>query len=1449
MRQRNNTIRVIFKGFMVMLLCVLFLLISVYGQAQEVQAWGDNQYHQNDVPSDLAGIQEISSGLGHTMALKHDGTVTVWGWIVPGNAVTDVKSISAGTQHAVVLKSDGTVVAWGSNSQGQLNIPSGLANVKAVSAGYSHTLALKSDGTVVAWGSNSFNQSTVPSSLSDVIAVSAGLVHSLALKADGTVVSWGGIASPPSGLSNVIAISAGFSHAMALKSDGTVVCWGNNANGQTTIPPGLTNVIAVSAGGDHSVALKADGTVVAWGRNEYGQVSVPIGLTGVVEIEAGAANTVVRKAGQTRITVWGSSFSTLSPPSFDISGIKSVAAGRTAGLALNPDGTVTAWGTGTIVTALPTDLTNVKAVAAGVGHALALKADGTVVAWGSNSSFGEGDVPVGLTGVKAIAVGAYHNVAVKSDGTVVYWGNDAAEAGFPSSLSMAVAVAAGSVHNVALLANGTVSAWGNNSDGQITVPGDATNVIDISGGNQHTLALKADGKVVGWGLNTNDQYNFPSSLADVKSVAAGQGHSLVLLSDGTLNTTGINGISASTIPAGLNAALTIDSRLNNNVAMVMDQPPVLAGIATGMNYLEGASAQVLQGSLTITDNSHTSFSGATISISSGFVSGDQLAVTTSGGVTQAYDAAIGILTLAGTATVAEYQTMLRSLTYRSTSAAPALNAVRTINISVSDGTQSGDASFTLNVVAVNDAPSFNVIGSLVAAEDVAGVSVNALSGMSPGPADEAGQVLTVEVENNNNDLFSVQPAISSSGRLTFTLAPDAHGTATLTVRVKDDGGTLNGGVDQLEKTLPILVNAVNDAPSFTKGADVEVHEDTGTQTILAWATDMSPGPANEAAQTLSFSVSNAHTDLFASQPALDVTGNLTFTSAPDKYGVAIVTVRLFDNGGTVFGGVNNVIRTFTITIHPVNDAPSFTPGNDVESLEDGGSQTVSGWATLITAGSEEEDQLLLFIVDNDNNDLFSVQPFINASGNLSFTLAPDAAGSANVTVVLQDDGGTANGGVNENTPQSFGITIHPVNDVPIFTKGNDIVVNEDSPAQSINAWATGISPGPGEETQTLHFNVSNDNPGLFSVQPFVDASGNLTFTPSPGVVGAATVTLSLQDNGGTANGGVDESIAETFLITIDEVNDAPSFVKGPDIILNEDAVPYSAAWATAISAGEPGQTLSFVVSADNPDLFAVQPFVSATGVLSFSVQQNAFGSSLITVYLNDDGGIAQGGIDRSVEETFTITVHPVNDAPSIDPVSDLTITVNSKPVVINLSGIHPGIQEEEQQLTIEAFSENESVIPQPQLTPVENGAVLLTFTPVSNASGTSTMTIRIRDDGGVETDGEDETIISFTITVEEEAQAIFLPNFFSPNSNGMNDAFKVRGAGIEQIQFRIYNMEGQELFSTTDVTAATESGWDGKYKGKDQPAGTYIWTLQGIYINGQPLTNDKTKYGQVILMR
>ena len=164
--------------------------------------------------------------------------------------------------------------------------------------------------------------------------------------------------------------------------------------------------------------------------------------------------------------------------------------------------------------------------------------------------------------------------------------------------------------------------------------------------------------------------------------------------------------------------------------------------------------------------------------------------------------------------------------------------------------------------------------------------------------------------------------------MTYTPAANASGAATVTVQLHDNGGTTGGGADtSAPQTFAVTVTAVNDVPSFTKGADRTVNEDGGAQSIAGWVTAISAGPVDEAGQALDFIVSNNNTALFSVQPAVAANGTLTYTPAANATGAATVTVQLHDNGGTTGGGTDtSAAQTFTITVTAVNDVPSFTKG-------------------------------------------------------------------------------------------------------------------------------------------------------------------------------------------------------------------------------------------------------------------------------------------------------------------------------------------------------------------------------------------------------------------------------------------------------------------------------------------------------------------------------------------
>jgi gliding motility-associated-like protein len=83
--------------------------------------------------------------------------------------------------------------------------------------------------------------------------------------------------------------------------------------------------------------------------------------------------------------------------------------------------------------------------------------------------------------------------------------------------------------------------------------------------------------------------------------------------------------------------------------------------------------------------------------------------------------------------------------------------------------------------------------------------------------------------------------------------------------------------------------------------------------------------------------------------------------------------------------------------------------------------------------------------------------------------------------------------------------------------------------------------------------------------------------------------------------------------------------------------------------------------------------------------------------------------------------------------------------------------------------------------------------------------------------------------------AIGVPNTFSPNGNDINDLLSVKGIGISDLDFKIYNRYGQLVFQTSKIASEWQgpTGWDGTFKGKAQQNGTFLYMLNYTLINGE----------------
>jgi Bacterial Ig domain/FG-GAP-like repeat len=615
------------------------------------------------------------------------------------------------------------------------------------------------------------------------------------------------------------------------------------------------------------------------------------------------------------------------------------------------------------------------------------------------------------------------------------------------------------------------------------------------------------------------------------------------------------------------------------------------------------------------------------------------------------------------------------------------------------------------------------------------------------------------------------PTITASGALPtgVTFTDNGNGTATLAgTPATGTGGsypltiTAANGINPPAAQNFTLIVLSSLPPTLDPIADpAAIPEDSGQQTVNL--TGITAGPA----ETQPLQVT-AVSDTLALIPnptvtytSPNTTGSLAYTPVADASGTAIVTVTITDGGadgnlGTA-GDNATFSRQFTVTVTTVNDSPTLNAIPDpAPILEDAGQQTVN--LSGIAAGGGETQPLQVTATSDTpslipNPTVTYVSP--GTAGSLTYTPLPNVSGTAIVTVVVTDgglDNNLGTSGDNGTTTRTFTVAVTAVNDLPTLDPIADpAAINEEAGLQTVNL--AGISAGGGE-SQALAVTATSNNTGLIP-NPTVtytspNATGSLTYTPVANASGTAVITVRVTD-AGTA------FVERTFTVIVNAVNDAPSFMVGTNQTVVENAGPQTVAgWATAINPGpgESAQVLTFVIAGNtNTALFSAGPAVASDGTLTYTSTLGVSGTATITLELHDDGGTANGGVDTSGQQTFTITVTDVNDPPTLDSIPDpAAILEDAGLQTVNLSGISAGPGESAQPLQVTASSNNTAVIPNPTVSYTSpNATGSLTYTPVANGAGSAIITVTVTDggpDNNLGTTGDNGTVTrTFTVVV------------------------------------------------------------------------------------------------------
>ncbi|MFN7117637.1 MAG: gliding motility-associated C-terminal domain-containing protein [Saprospiraceae bacterium] len=106
------------------------------------------------------------------------------------------------------------------------------------------------------------------------------------------------------------------------------------------------------------------------------------------------------------------------------------------------------------------------------------------------------------------------------------------------------------------------------------------------------------------------------------------------------------------------------------------------------------------------------------------------------------------------------------------------------------------------------------------------------------------------------------------------------------------------------------------------------------------------------------------------------------------------------------------------------------------------------------------------------------------------------------------------------------------------------------------------------------------------------------------------------------------------------------------------------------------------------------------------------------------------------------------------------------------------------------------------------------FNPLASPTATTTYEVSVQNEAGCEAVAS-RTIVVVNLACEEPY--IFIPSAFSPNNDGVNDVFRVRGNHVDQVYLAVYNRWGQRVFEST----AREQGWDGTFRGEALPPDVY----------------------------
>jgi VCBS repeat-containing protein len=649
----------------------------------------------------------------------------------------------------------------------------------------------------------------------------------------------------------------------------------------------------------------------------------------------------------------------------------------------------------------------------------------------------------------------------------------------------------------------------------------------------------------------------------------------------------------------------------------VNDPPVIANIETSpLTYRSQSAAAAITSSLTLSDDDASTLTGATVSITSGFESGaDQLAFTNQNGITGSYDASTGVLTLSGTAIIADYQAALRSVQFSTTdsSASPAARVVAFL-VTDSTGTSStGTAQRTIDVTEAHQAPVLANIepGTINYYAGTPAVAVtSALTVSSPDAVTLAGATVTISsgfVSTQDALVFTSQNGITGSfnattGVLTLTgtasLADyqaalrsvtfaDSNGLSasagnrTISFQV-DDGAAGNNLSNTVSRTVDVMPNsppvAVNAVASTDKHTAIDIN-------VLSGASDPDGDP---------LTVTSLNTTGTLGSVSINPDGTIHYDPNGQFSGLSKGQTATDQFGFTISDGFFTSSATVTVTISGVNDPPvvsnvetsalSYRAQDPAVAItgtltvSDDDDATIASATVSITSGFTAGADVLSFTNQNGITGSYdagtgvlslsgaaSLADYQAALRSVEFSTSDSSASPASrvVSFAVTDSVGAASASTAQRT-----IDVSAANQPPIAVNhtysavGNTPLGVGTTPSGPAATVSGSVLNGDSDPDSTSPLSVTgNTNPAHGTVT--MNPDGTFTYVPDAGYSGSDSFQYTITDSDDPAN---PKSATATVTINVGTVvwyvnNAAASGGNG------EASTPFSSLAAANAAAG------------------------------------------------------------------------------------------------------------------------------------------------------------------------------------------------------------------------------------------------------------------------------------------